>query len=76
MPEFFTNIGTLLSGSFLQEGALWTLRTVPGFPPIIQTIHILGIAVLMGTIVMLNLRILGLAVPSQKLGEMTDQVMP
>lgn len=76
MPEFFTNIGTLLSGSFLQEGALWTLRTVPGFPPIIQTVHILGIAVLMGTVVMLNLRVLGLAVPSQKLTEMTDRVMP
>ncbi|MFT4861862.1 MAG: hypothetical protein ACI95C_001074 [Pseudohongiellaceae bacterium] len=76
MPEFFTNIGTLLSGSFLQEGALWSLRTIPGFPPIIQTIHILGIAVLMGTVVMLNLRVLGLAVPSQKLSEMTDRVMP
>ena len=52
------------------------MRTVPGFPPIIQTVHILGIAVLMGTVVMLNLRVLGLAVPSQKLGEMTDRVMP
>ncbi len=76
MPEFFTSIGDYLSGSFLQEGALWALRTIPGFPPIIQTVHILGIAVLMGTVVMLNLRTLGLAVPSQALSEMTNRVMP
>lgn len=76
MPEFFTSIGTLLDGSFLQDGALWALSTIPGFPPIIQTVHILGIAVVMGTVVMLDLRILGLAVPSQKISEMTERVMP
>lgn len=76
MPEFFTSIGILLDGSFLQDGALWALRTIPGFPPIIQTVHILGIAVVMGTVVMLDLRILGLAVPSQKISEMTGRVMP
>jgi len=76
LPDFFTNIGTLLSGSFLQDGALWALRNIPGFPPIIQTVHILGIAVVMGTVVMLDLRILGLAVPSQKISEMTNRLMP
>jgi hypothetical protein len=76
LPEFFTSIGTLLDGSFLQAGALWALRTIPGFPPIIQTVHILGIAIVMGTVVMLDLRILGLAVPSQKISEMTKRVMP
>ena len=65
MPEFFTGIGQLLNGSFLQSGALWTLTNVPGFPPIIQTVHILGIAVVMATIAFQSLRILGLAVPSQ-----------
>ncbi|GJM12586.1 MAG: hypothetical protein DHS20C12_09890 [Pseudohongiella sp.] len=76
MPDFFTSIGTLLDGSFLQAGALWALTTIPGFPPIIQTVHILGIAVVMGSIVLLNLRILGLAVPSQKIPEMTQRLMP
>ena len=76
MPEFFTNIGTLISGSFLQDGALWTLANVPGFPPIIQSVHILGIAVVMGSVVMLDLRILGLAVPSQKISEMIERLMP
>lgn len=76
MPEFFTQIGTFISGSFLQSGALWVLTNVPGFPPIIQTVHILGIAVVMGSGVLLNLRILGLAVPSQGITEMTERVMP
>ena len=76
MPEFFTQIGTFISGSFLQSGALWVLTNVPGFPPIIQTVHILGIAVVMGSGVLLNLRILGLAVPSQSITEMTERVMP
>jgi hypothetical protein len=76
VPEFFINIGTLISGSFLQDGALWTLTNVPGFPPIIQSVHILGIAVVMGSVVMLDLRILGLAVPSQKISEMIERLMP
>ncbi len=76
MPEFFTNIASLLADSFLQDGALWALTNIPGFPPIIQTVHILGIAVVMGSIVILDLRILGLAVPSQKISEMTARLMP
>lgn len=76
MPDYFTNIGTLLDGSWLQSAALWALSTIPGFPPIIQTVHILGIAVVMGSVVLLDLRILGLAVPSQRITEMTQRLMP
>jgi len=76
LPDFFTSIGGLIDGSFLQSGALWALTTIPGFPPIIQTVHILGIAIVMGSVVMLDLRILGLAVPSQKISEMTERLMP
>jgi len=66
----------MLSGSFLQDGAIWALTSIPGFPPIIQTVHILGIAVVMGSVVMLDLRILGLAAHSQKIPEMTRRLMP
>ncbi|HBQ03277.1 MAG TPA: hypothetical protein DD655_06565, partial [Halieaceae bacterium] len=76
VPSFFSGIGESLSGSFLQDGALWALQNVPGFPPIIQTVHILGIAAVMGSIVLLNLRILGLAIPSQSITEITGRVMP
>ena len=76
MPDFFVAIGDLITGSFLQTGSLWILTNVPGFPPIIQTVHILGIAVVMGTAVLLNLRLLGLAVPSQNITEMTERMTP
>ena len=76
MSAFFDSIGNSLTGSFLQDGALWALQNIPGFPPVIQTVHILGIAVVMGSIVLLNLRILTLAIPSQSLPEITRRVMP
>lgn len=67
---------SLITDSWLQTAALWLLRTVPGFPPIIQTVHILGITAVMASIVLIDLRILGLAVPSQNLAEMTRRLMP
>jgi hypothetical protein len=76
VSDILTSFANLLDGSFLQTGALWALNTIPGFPPIIQTTHLLAIAVVMGSAVLLNLRILGLAVPSQGLSEMTNRVMP
>ncbi len=76
MPDFMIAIGQLLDGSPPQAWALWALSNIPGFPPIIQSVHILGIAVVMGSIVMLDLRILGLAVPSQQIPEMARRVMP
>lgn len=42
--------------------AIWVLYNVPGAPPILQSIHILAIAALVGTVGILHLRLLGLAV--------------
>ena len=76
VPGYFSAIGAALSDSGLQTAALWPLQNIPGFPPIIQTVHILGIAIVMGSVVLLNLRILGLAMPSQPIAEVTRRVMP
>ena len=76
LPDFMIAIGQFLDGSLPQSAALWALSNIPGFPPIIQSVHILGIAVVMGSIVMLDLRILGLAVPAQQLPEMARRLMP
>jgi len=65
-----------ISGSLFQEGALWALRTIPGFPPIIQAIHIIGIAVIMGTAFLLSLRLLNLAAPAQNLNELSQRCAP
>ena len=65
-----------VSDSFLQTASLYLLQNVPGFPPIIQTVHILGIAAVMASIMMINLRLLGIAVPSQNISEMTQRLLP
>ena len=49
---------------------------MPGLPPIAQSIHILSIAVVVGTIVMVNLRFLSLAVPTQQPAEMLQRLLP
>ncbi len=76
MDAFFLSLAAAIEGSSLQAGALWALRSIPGFPPIIQTVHILGIAAVMGSAVMINLRILGLALPSQEISEMNQRLSP
>lgn len=52
------------------------LRNVPGLPPIVQTLHLLSIAVMLGTTVLLSLRALGWAVPSQQPAEMARRLAP
>jgi hypothetical protein len=52
------------------------LQNVPGLPPIVQTVHMLSIGCIMGSIVIIDLRVLGLAVPSQSIPEMFRRLMP
>ncbi len=60
----------------MHDAAVYLLSNVPGLPPIVQTVHLLGIAVIMSSVVLLDLRILGLALPSQDVQELTRRVMP
>jgi len=66
----------IINNSSLQAAALWPLQNVPGFPPIIQTVHILGVAAVMGSIVMISLRALELALKNQSLDEMMRRLFP
>lgn len=60
----------------LTDGATYLLRNVPGLPPIVQTFHLLAICAVMGSIVLVNLRVLGVTLRSQRLSELTTRVMP
>ena len=60
----------------MHDTVVYLLSNVPGLPPIVQTFHLLGIAVIMSSVVLLDLRILGLALPSQDVQELTRRVMP
>ena len=71
-----TSFSAFIADSSLREFVIYLLRNVPGFPPIIQTVHILAIAAVMGSIVFVNLKILGVAVPSQRLSEMIQRLLP
>lgn len=55
---------------------MYLLAQVPGFPPIIQTVHILSVSAVMGSIVLIDLKVLGLALPSQSTGELVRRLMP
>lgn len=70
------SIATWLSESQARDLANWLLANVPGLPPILQTIHLLSIAAIMASIVIIDLRVLGLAVPSQNLSEMVRRLQP
>ena len=69
-------IATALADSQARELIVYLLSNVPGLPPIVQTFHIIGIGVVVGSVVMINLRFLGVAVPSQSISEMIERLMP
>ena len=74
--EILTSISDWLLQSSIREFVIWTLRNVPGLPPIVQTLHICAIVALVGSAAMIALRQLGLAVPSQDPTEMYTRLMP
>ena len=69
-------LANLLTDSSAQELALYLLGNIPGLPPIAQTLHILGICIVMASIIMVNLKFLGLALPSHNLSEMISRLYP
>jgi len=58
MPHSLQELARALVGSPPNRLSLYLLGNVPGFPPMIQTVHLLSIAAVMGSIVLINLRVL------------------
>ena len=76
MSDILREVARSIATSPIHDLAIDWLRNVPGLPPIVQTIHILSIGCIMGSIVFIDLRVLGLAVPSQSIPEMLRRLMP
>jgi hypothetical protein len=76
MPHVLTDVARALMQSRIHTFALYLLSNIPGFPPIIQTVNILGITAIMGSIVMIDLKVLGLALPGQRTSEVVHRLMP
>ena len=66
----------MITGSTLQSVSLYLLSQVRGFPPVIQTVHIIAISAIMGSIVLIDLKVLGLALPSQSVPELSKRLLP
>lgn len=69
-------LATLIDGTALQRGPHFLLSQVRGSPPVIQTVHILGITAIMGSTVLLDLRLLGLALRGHRVSELIGRLMP
>jgi hypothetical protein len=67
---------TLIDGSVAQQASLYLLSQIRGFPPVIQTVHILSIAAIMGSTVLIDMRLLGLMVRSQRVSDLVRRLMP
>jgi uncharacterized membrane protein SirB2 len=76
MNGTLTQLAQFLGTGWLHDLIVSALRNVWGLPPIVQSVHILSIACVMASIVMIDLRALGWAVPSQSLSEMKNRLTP
>ena len=69
MKQFALWLSTTSPSVFLQEHNAWAI-------PTIQSVHIVGIAMVMGSVVMIDLRILGWAGTDQTLGQTVRRFGP
>jgi hypothetical protein len=76
MTHVLVDLSRALTASPFGLVARSLLRNVRGFAPIIQTVHILSVAAVMGSVVLVDLKVLGLALPSQPTSELTRRLMP
>lgn len=60
----------------MTELSIQLLSSVPGLPPVLQTIHLLGLAMLMASAVMMDLRVLNVAGRRQHLQEVFQRLFP
>ena len=76
MTEALADVARALAASPINKLVLYLLGEVPGFPPLVQTVHLLSISAIMGSVVLIDLRVLGLALPSQSTTELVRRLMP
>jgi hypothetical protein len=76
MTDALDGLARAMSASPIHPLVLNLLSNVPGFPPLVQTVHLLSISAVMGSIVLIDLKVLGLALPSQPTGDLVRRLMP
>jgi hypothetical protein len=76
LAALMADIGSAIGRTSVSNDTETVLRNIRGLVPVIQTVHIASVAVVMASMTFINLRVLGLAVPSQNLSEMIRRLMP
>ncbi len=76
MNETLMSLASWLSDSSANTTVTHWLRTVPGLPPILQTFHLLGVAMVLASALVLALRSLGVFGWSQQPLEMLERLRP
>ncbi len=76
MGDFFRELARSIAATPLDNYARDFLSSLRGMAPMVQTVHILGVSAVMGSIVLIDLKILGLALRRQHLSELVRRVMP
>ena len=69
-----TSLSQWIAQSQVREWALWPLTNISGFPPLIQSVHLLSICVIFASAVFLSMRMLGIAARSQRVDEMSHRL--
>lgn len=75
MTQPLTDLIRAITATSVHEFARYWLEQ-PAVTPIVQTVHLLSVATIMGSIVLIDLRVLGLALPSQPATELVRRLMP
>lgn len=75
MTQTLQDLTRALAATPIHRLAIELMTNIPG-APVIQTVHLLGISAVMGSIVLIDLKVLGLALPSQNTTELVRRLMP
>lgn len=76
MPSPLGSIAETIAESSVRELAVHLLSTVPGLPPLLQSLHILAIAVVAAAFVVPQFKVLGIAAHRQAYPEMLRRLAP
>ena len=75
MTQALQDLTRALAATPIHRLAMELMTTIP-WAPVVQTVHLLGISAVMGSIVLIDLKVLGLALPSQSTTELVRRLMP
>lgn len=76
MGESLRTLADWLAASAANGMATGALRGIPGLPPVLQTLHLLSAAVLMGSAVLFLMRVQGLALRDRSLPALARELSP